>query len=219
MRPRPVTRRSPKHGKGCGAGVSRRGAHVPALGEGSLLFGLERHLVRVPRRGCLGAGVGAGQPAGLGAGAAAGGTWGRLAVGDAGEAGQGRRRQAWDSLLLWLVARDGLRKGETGRGLGLRRGGECGPRERLRLWLRLGEGARGGGAATVWSDSLPATLRREGGGRRLPGQSAGCQAPPARATSASKSTNRPRVWSGTASSCTPPTVKHTRSMRRRTQAS
>ena len=68
VRPRPAqvaTRRSPKRGKGWGAGVSRRGAHVPGrLGDGSLPLELERHVERAPElpHGCLGAGAGAGQP-------------------------------------------------------------------------------------------------------------------------------------------------------------
>ena len=104
MRPRSAqvaTRRSPKRGKGWGAGVSRRGAHVPGrLGDGSLPLGLERHLVRAPEppHGCRGAGVGAGQP------------------------------QAQE-LVQQLVARGGaLRQvdaGEAGQGSGAKRGTHC----------------------------------------------------------------------------------------------
>ena len=145
VRPRPAqvaTRRSPKRGTGWGAGVSRRGAHVPGrLGDGSLPLGSSALLnpARLRRRRHRG-----GAPAGSGAGAAAGGTWGRLATGGRGGSRAGERRQAWDSLLLWLLGGDGLRGGEAGRGLRLRRGGERKPWDRLRLRLQLGDGGAGG---------------------------------------------------------------------------
>ena len=137
----------PKRGKGWGAGVSRRGAHVPGrLGDGSLPLGSSALLnpARLRRRRHRG-----GAPAGSGAGAAAGGTWGRLATGGRGGSRAGERRQAWDSLLLWLLGGEGLRGGQAGRGLRLRRGGERKPWDRLRLRLQLGDGARGGGAVRV----------------------------------------------------------------------
>ena len=59
---------------------------------------------RLPRRRRRG-----GAAAGLGAGAAAGGTRGRLATSGRGGSRAGGRRQEWDSLLLRLVAGDGLR--------------------------------------------------------------------------------------------------------------
>ena len=95
VRPRPAqvaTRRSPKRGKGWGAGVSRRGAHVPGrLGDGSLPLELERHVERAPElpHGCLGAGAGAGQPQAQGLVQQLAARGGALRQVDAGEAGQG----------------------------------------------------------------------------------------------------------------------------------
>ena len=92
--------------------------------------------------------------------------------------------------------------------------------ERLRAGPGTGEGVRRRGFHSSWSElagleDLKRAGLREGLGEVVGGRRPGCQGPPARDTSPSKRTKRLRLSSQTASSCTPPKVRRTRSMRQR----